>query len=355
MGDQTKSASGQSLRVQDRRRPVARPVRARLDIIAPCFNEIDALDGFFDVLSKTMKTILIEWRIVFVDDGSTDGTSDALIELAERHDNVLAVLLSRNFGKEAAMSAGLDIVDADAVIVIDTDLQDPPDLIADFIQKWREGYDVVYGKRVDRTSDSFLKRETAGKFYSLFNKISGVKIPENTGDFRLMDRRVVEAVKQLPERSRFMKGLFAWVGYRSFAVEYARPERAAGETKFNYWRLWNFAIDGVVSFSSAPLRIWSYVGAAIAGLAFLYASFIILYTMFTGGDLPGYGSILTAVLFLGGVQIISIGVLGEYISRLFVEAKQRPIYLIDEIIGAQTQAAPRLTREDRAVTASSAD
>ena len=301
----------------------------------------------FERLSKTTLTVHIDWRVIFVDDGSSDGTGNLLVDLADQHENVTAIFLSRNFGKEAAMSAGIDHTNADAVVVIDTDLQDPPELIFEFVQKWREGVDVVYGKRVDRKSDTFVKRATAGKFYETFNKLSGVKIPENTGDFRLMDRRVIEAIKKMPERSRFMKGMFAWVGYRSCAVEYARPERAAGETKFNYWRLWNFALDGIVSFSSAPLRIWSYVGGAVAGIAFLYATFIILYTMITGGDLPGYASILTAVLFLGGVQIISIGVLGEYVSRLFVEIKQRPVYLIDEVIGDSargTDAAPVITR-----------
>ena len=244
-----------------------------------------------------------------------------IMQLADQHQEISLVALSRNFGKEAALTAGLDHARGDAIIVMDVDLQDPPELISDFIAKWREGYDVVYGTREDRQTDTFAKRFTADGFYRLFNKISAIKIPENTGDYRLMDRRVVETVKQLPERSRFMKGLFAWVGYSSTGVSYVRPVRAAGTTKFNFWRLWNFAIDGIASFSTVPLRMWSYVGAIIATLSFIYALIIVTKTIITGTDVPGYASLITFVLFFGSVQMISIGVLGEYISRLFVEVK----------------------------------
>ncbi|GJL94380.1 MAG: bactoprenol glucosyl transferase [Hyphococcus sp.] len=285
---------------------------------------------FLDAVLAILKGKDFRFEIVFVDDGSSDDTRAQIMQLADKHQEISLVALSRNFGKEAALTAGLDHARGDAIIVMDVDLQDPPELISDFIAKWREGYDVVYGTREDRQTDTFAKRFTADGFYRLFNKISAIKIPENTGDYRLMDRRVVETVKQLPERSRFMKGLFAWVGYSSAGVSYVRPVRAAGTTKFNFWRLWNFAIDGIASFSTVPLRMWSYVGAIIATLSFIYALIIVTKTIITGTDVPGYASLITFILFFGSVQMISIGVLGEYISRLFVEVKGRPIYVVDE-------------------------
>lgn len=317
---------------------VWRKTRPLISVVAPCYNEIETLGLFRETVTRALLRTGCPYELVFVDDGSDDGTREKLASFVKQKAEIKAVVFSRNFGKEAALSAGLDYATGDVVIVMDVDLQDPPDLIVDFVAKWREGYDVVYGTRDDRQADSLVKRFTAGGFYRLFNKISGVKIPENTGDFRLMDRKVVDAINALPERSRFMKGLFAWVGYRSIGVNYARPVRSAGTTKFNYWKLWNFAIDGFVSFSSAPLRIWSYLGAVVAVLSFVYASFIIMRTVFTGVDVPGYASLLTFVLFLGGIQIISVGVLGEYISRLFMETKRRPVYLVDEVYSAESFA-----------------
>jgi len=318
---------------------VERKTRPLISVIAPCFNEIETLDLFKDTVTKALLRTGCPYELVFVDDGGTDGTREKLAAFAKQKSEIKAVIFSRNFGKEAAMSAGLDHASGDVVIVMDVDLQDPPELILEFLAKWREGFDVVYGKREDRRADSFAKRFTAGGFYRLFNKLAGVKIPANTGDYRLMDRKVVDAIKALPERSRFMKGLFAWVGYRATGVSYARPARAAGETKFNYWRLWNFAIDGFVSFSTAPLRVWTYIGGVVAFFSFAYASFIILRTAITGVDVPGYASLTTFVLFLGGIQIISVGVLGEYISRLFIEVKQRPVYIVDEVYSADNDTA----------------
>ncbi len=332
---------------------VWRKTRPLVSVVAPCYNEIEALDLFVEAVAKVLMRANCPYELVLVDDGSADGSRERLAHWAKQKKEIKAVIFSRNFGKEAALSAGLEHAKGDVVIVMDVDLQDPPELILGFLEKWREGYDVVYGERSDRQSDSFAKRYTANKFYDLFNKIAGVKIPENTGDFRLMDRKVVDAINQLPERSRFMKGLFAWVGYRSTGVPYARPERSAGASKFNYWRLWNFAIDGFVSFSSAPLRVWSYVGAAVAAFSFIYASVIIIRTIITGVDVPGYASLLTFILFLGGIQIISIGVLGEYISRLFMEAKQRPIYLVDEIYSAETFAPSQAEADEQEKFASS--
>ncbi|MEZ5894239.1 MAG: glycosyltransferase family 2 protein [Parvularculaceae bacterium] len=314
----------------------ARPERPLISIVAPCYNEAEAIAPFIAALDMALALCDADVEIIFVDDGSTDGTRIRLAALAAVKRNVRVVVFSRNFGKEAALSAGLDHAKGDAVVVMDVDLQDPPELIADFIAKWRDGYDVVYGMRADRTSDTIAKRLTADGFYRLFNRISKVKLPENTGDYRLMDRRVVEAIRALPERSRFMKGLFAWAGYPAIGVPYARPARAAGETKFNFWKLWNFALDGIVSFSTAPLRVWSYVGAVVAFFSFIYASFIILRTLFTGSDVPGYASLIVLILFFGSVQMISVGVLGEYIARLFVEVKRRPLYLVEDVIGDVT-------------------
>ncbi len=308
-----------------------RPARPLISVVAPCFNEDDAVELFAATILKIATGKDFNFEIVFIDDGSTDDTRAKLTALADRHREIRLVIFSRNFGKEAALTAGLDHAKGDAVIVMDVDLQDPPELIDDFIAKWREGYEVVYGVREDRKTDSAAKRVTADGFYRLFNKISGVKIPENTGDYRLIDRRVVETIKTLPERSRFMKGLFAWVGFKSVGVPYVRPARAAGATKFNFWRLWNFAVDGFVSFSTVPLRVWSYIGGVVAFLSFIYASVIILQTLIMGRDVPGYASLLVFILFFGSIQLISVGVLGEYISRLFVEVKQRPIYIVDEI------------------------
>lgn len=313
----------------------ARPARPLISVVAPCYNEADAVEPFAAELTKALGACAIDYELVFIDDGSTDDTRARLAALAQADRHVRVVAFSRNFGKEAALTAGLDHAKGDAVVVIDVDLQDPPSLIRDFIALWREGYDVVYGRRVDRSSDTPAKRMTAGGFYRLFNRISRVKLPEDAGDFRLMDRRVVEAIRALPERSRFMKGLFAWAGFSTAGVSYIRPARAAGESKFNFWKLWNFALDGIVSFSTAPLRVWSYIGAAVACLSFLYASFIIIRTMITGVDVPGYASLLVFVLFFGSVQLISVGVLGEYIARLFMEVKRRPIYLVDEVIGGE--------------------
>ncbi len=320
-------------------RPVTRPDHPLISIVAPCYNEADSVALFAKTVLETVDTSVASYELLFVDDGSSDNTLKILSLLADAHDEVRVVSLSRNFGKEAALTAGLDHAAGDAVVVMDVDLQDPPELIVEFIEQWRRGYDVVYATRDDRQTDTFAKRFTAEGFYRFFNKISAVKIPENTGDYRLMDARVVATIKTLPERSRFMKGLFAWVGFSSIGVAYARPERAAGETKFNFWRLWNFAIDGITSFSTAPLRVWSYIGGVIAVLSFFYASAIILYTLIRGGDVPGYASLLTFILFFGSIQMISVGVLGEYISRLFIEVKQRPVYIVDQIYAGTKERA----------------
>ena len=306
-----------------------------LSLVVPVFNEEESIQAFIDTIDKELEPLRDRLEIVFVNDGSRDRTRKVVEEVIEKDPRVTLVNLARNFGKEAAMTAGLHHARGDAVIPMDVDLQDPPSLILEFVRLWQdEGYDTVYGVRTDRNADTAMKRLTAGGFYRLFNAVSTTtRIPENAGDFRLMDRRVVEVIKQLPERNRFMKGLFAWAGFNSIGVPYERPARMAGETKFNYWKLWNFALDGFFSFSSWPLRVWSYVGAGVALLSFLFILVIITKVIFFGIDMPGYASLMSVILFLGGMQLISIGVLGEYLGRMFLEVKQRPVFVIEGIYG----------------------
>ena len=306
------------------------PTRTRvadplISLVVPCYQEAGTIALFVDAIDTHLSGHRIE--MVFVNDGSPDATLQILLDLSLRDARVVVVNLSRNFGKEIAMTAGLEHATGDVVVPMDADLQDPPEVIPAFLERWRDGYDVVYGLRSDRASDTLAKRTTAGLFYRFFNRLSQTEVPPDAGDFRLMDRVVVDAIKLLPERSRFMKGLFAWVGFPSVGVGYVRPERAAGETSFNYWRLWNFALDGIVSFSTLPLRIWTYIGSLVAVMSVLYATVIVVRTLIFGRDVPGYASIMVAVLFLGGVQLMSLGVIGEYLSRLFLETKRRPLYL----------------------------
>lgn len=306
------------------------PVKDEQAGIAPFVARVGTvLDGLRDPADG----VAVTWEILFVDDGSRDATLAAILAANRVDGRVRALSLSRNFGKEAALSAGIDHARGEAVIPIDVDLQDPPEVMADMLARWREGFDVVYGVRRNRTTDSLPKRITAEFYYRAHNWLSSDKIPEHAGDFRLLDRKVVEVIRRMPERNRFMKGLFAWSGFRQAAVEYDRAERAVGETKFNYWKLWTLAIDGITSASTVPLRVWSYVGAAIALVALLYAGYLVARTVFYGVDVAGYPSIMVATLFLGGVQLLSLGVLGEYVGRILVEVKQRPIYVIRERIG----------------------
>ncbi len=275
----------------------------------------------------------LSWEILFVDDGSQDSTLAVILEAHQRDPRITAVSLSRNFGKEAALSAGLDHARGKAAIPIDVDLQDPPEVIGDMLAKWREGYDVVYGVRRNRQTDSLPKRLTADLYYRAHNWISHDKIPEHAGDFRLLDRRVVEVIRRMPERNRFMKGLFAWSGFKQTAVEYDRAERNVGSTKFNYIKLWTLAIDGITSASTLPLRVWSYLGALIALVGLAFALFVIARTIMFGADVRGYPSLMVAVLFFGGLQLLSLGILGEYVGRILVEVKHRPIYVVRDKVG----------------------
>ncbi|MEO0548798.1 MAG: glycosyltransferase family 2 protein [Pseudomonadota bacterium] len=304
-----------------------------LSIIVPMYNEEVMLHLFFKRMSSVLSTITPSYEIICVNDGSQDDTLGRLHYFAEQDARIKIVNLSRNFGKETALSAGLDYASGDAVIPMDADLQDPPEVIAKLMAKWRAGAKVVLAVRADRSSDSWLKRMTANGAYALFSRLSEPRIPRNAGDFRLMDRVVVDAIKRLPERSRFMKGLFAWVGYEAETVEYVREERAAGQTKWNYWRLWNFALDGITSFSSLPLRIWSYMGFAVSLGAILYGGWIVTKTLLFGVDVPGYASLMSVILFFNGIVLMGIGVLGEYMARIFTEVKARPLYIVSETHG----------------------
>jgi len=301
-----------------------------ISIVVPCYNEEEMIDIFLEKIFSVLKKLGKSYEIVFVNDGSRDNTLEILKRKAKEYDGVRVISLSRNFGKEAALSAGLDMAYGEVVVPIDVDLQDPPELILDFVKKYEEGYDVVVGKRTDRTTDSTLKRVSAETFYKLHNKISNIEIPHNVGDYRLMSRRVVEELKKLPETQRFMKGIFAWLGFKTTVVEYKRESRAAGKTSFNVWKLWNFALDGITSFSTAPLRMWLYIGMFLALISFVYGSWIVLKTLIFGVDAPGYASMITVVLFLGGIQLMGIGILGEYIGRIYLESKNRPVYIIED-------------------------
>ena len=301
-----------------------------ISIVCPCYNEEDVIEHFLKSMTKILKQSQKTYEIIFIDDGSKDATLDVLLESKKNYENIRVLKLSRNFGKEVALTAGLDASIGETVVPIDVDLQDPPELILEFIKKYEEGFDVVLAKRADRTTDTYAKKFSAEAFYKFHNKISDISIPNNVGDYRLMSRRVVEEIKKLPESQRFMKGIFAWVGFKTATVEYKRESRVAGESSFNGWKLWNFALDGITSFSTVPLRIWLYLGVIIALLSFMYGSMIIIKTLIFGIDSPGYASMLTTVLFLGGVQLMGIGILGEYIGRIYMESKNRPVYIIEE-------------------------
>lgn len=304
------------------------PERIELSVVLPCYNEADNLDYLFERLISVLNTLGLTYEIICVNDGSRDQTLAHLIDFHKRYPAIKVVDLSRNFGKEIALTAGIDHARGRAIVPIDADLQDPPELIADMVDKWQEGYDIVYAVRRSRQGESWIKRFTAEGFYRVIDRLSQVSIPRNTGDFRLMDRRAAEAVMKLRERTRFMKGIFAWVGFRQVPIYYDRSPRYQGRSKWNYWKLWNLAVEGITSFSSLPLRIWSYVGLGLSGLAFLYACLLILRTLILGVDVPGYASLAVITLFLGGIQLISLGVIGEYLGRVFEEIKGRPLYLV---------------------------
>ena len=324
----------------------------RLSIVVPAFNESEGLRAFHARLGAVLDRLDCECEVIYVDDGSSDDTHAVMRALGEADPRVSTIKLSRNFGKELALTAGLDAADADAVIIIDADLQDPPEMIPRLIEHWREGFDVVYGTRSTRAGETRLKKFTSAAFYRVMQRLSATPLPRDTGDFRLMSRRALDALKQVRERQRFMKGLFTWVGFRQMAVVYERDPRFAGSSKFNYWRLWNFALEGITSFSGAPLKVATYVGIFTALLAFGFGIWVLGKAMLLGDPVRGYPSLMLVVLFLGGVQLMALGMIGEYLGRLYMEAKQRPLYLIEEAHAATP--SPRSSGAQTAVESKTA-
>lgn len=329
--------------MDDLQREEVRPLA--LDLIVPVFNEEETIELFVDriaCLSPEIESALgapNTVRIIFVDDGSRDSTPDILLRLARNRSNVAFVRLSRNFGKDAALAAGLAHSRGDALVPMDVDLQDPPEILPEMIRAWRSGALVVNAKRRSRASDDWLKRTSANFFYRVFNWISDYPIQENVGDYRLLDREVVSIINQMPERIRFMKGLFSWVGFPQSSVEYDRPVRAAGTTKWRFWRLWNFALDGITGSTTLPLRIWTYIGILIAMGAIAYLIYVIFEAFFFGISTPGYASLMVVVLFFGAVNMISVGLLGEYIGRISIEVRGRPLFVVQEKHGFEDGVA----------------
>jgi glycosyltransferase involved in cell wall biosynthesis len=310
-----------------------------LSVVVPAYNEEEVLPSFHKRLSEVLDSMPIQAEIIYVNDGSTDNTLPVL-QILRKSDPRIAILdLSRNFGKEIALTCGLDFAKGDATVVIDADLQDPPELINEFIRHWKDGFDVVYAQRIAREGETALKKTTARLFYGLMRRVSHVVLPENTGDYRLLSRRAVDSLKQLREHHRFMKGLFAWIGYPQKAVPFTREPRYAGKTKWNYWRLWNFALDGITSFTTMPLKLATYLGLFTATGAFIYGLYFLAKTLLLGNPVPVYPSLLVIMLFLGGVQLVALGIIGEYLGRMFNESKNRPLYFLKGY-------APSLSQED---------
>ncbi len=305
------------------------PPAELLAIVVPAFNEQEVLPTFHARLSKVLDALPITSEVIYVNDGSKDGTLEVM-KILRAHDSRVAILdLSRNFGKEIAMTAGLDHAKGNAVVVIDADLQDPPELIPEFVKHWREGWDIVYAQRIERRGESLTKKLTAQWFYRLMQRVGRVRIPENVGDYRLLSRRALDSLLQLREQHRFMKGLFAWIGYPQIGIPYHRDPRFAGRSTWDYWRLWNFALDGITSFTTTPLKWATYLGLIIACVSFCYSAIIILQKILYGNPVKGYPSLMVVILFLGGVQLIFLGIIGEYLGRMFDETKRRPLYFLN--------------------------
>lgn len=308
---------------------------ALISIIAPMYNEEAVIDIFFKEMRKFLTDCSYQYEIVCVNDGSSDNTLEILKKYAKEDERIKVVSFSRNFGKERALYAGLKYSKGDAVIPIDADLQHPPVVIKTFLTKWEEGYDIVYGVRENRENEGCLRRFLSKKFYALYNLISEQKAPYNAGDFRLMSRKVVNAILSLQEKQLFMKGIFNWVGYKSCPVVYQCAERAAGNSKFNFWKLWNFALDGITATSTFPLRIWTYLGCGIALISFVFALFFLVKTLIWGDPVQGFPTLAVLILFFGGIQLLALGIFGEYIGRIMVEVKNRPLYIVDEMINIE--------------------
>ena len=300
-----------------------------LSVIVPVYNEEEVLPEFHQRLSAVLKALAMRAEIIYVNDGSRDGTLNLVRSLKLADESITVVDLSRNFGKEAAMTAGFDLAEGDAVVIIDADLQDPPELIGEMVRQWEAGYDMVYAQRTMREGESRVKKTTSYLFYRIIQSVSRVNIPKDTGDFRLLSRRAVLALNSLREQHRFMKGLFAWIGFPQIALPYRREPRFAGKTKFSYWKLWNFALEGFTSFTIAPLKLATYMGIGTSLMAFVYAGYVIVKTYTFGEPVPGYPTLMVVLTFLGGAQLAFIGILGEYIGRMFNETKHRPLYFLN--------------------------
>ena len=313
--------------------PSTRYTKKCVSLIVPVYNEEESIDYFYENIQTILNRKDYDFELIFVDDGSTDTTFECIKRLHTQDHRVKAIEFSRNYGKEHALAAGFSASRGDAVIPMDVDLQDPPELVHEFLNKWAEGYDTVIGVRRKRTTDSWCKRISAALFYHFYNVVCGNHLVDNAGDFRLLDRKCIDALNSLPERVRFTKGMYAWIGFKQACVEYERPARARGKSKWNGWKLWNFALDGITSFSSLPLRIWSYLGGCVALMGFIYALCLIVRTLIYGTDVPGYASTMVVTLFLGGLILFSLGVIGEYLGRIFEEIKSRPLYIIRTTIG----------------------
>lgn len=309
-----------------------------ISVVVPMYNESANIDAFYTRMTRVLAQLNKSYEIICINDGSRDNTLELLKGLNLKDDRVKVIDLSRNFGKETALSAGLDYSSGEVVVPIDADLQDPPELIPQLLAKWEEGYDVVYAVRSTRAGETWLKKKTAILFYKVMQKMTPLDMPMNTGDFRLMSRQTVDALKNLRESHRFMKGLFCWVGFRQTGIYYKREARYAGKTKWNYSKLWNLALEGITSFSYLPLQWSMYFGLAVAFLSFIYGLFLIIDTLLYGNPVPGYPSLMVVILFLGGVQLFTIGIIGQYIGRIYNESKHRPLYIVRETCGFSSKA-----------------
>lgn len=329
--------------IADASHPV--PVRAAgrvrsLTVIVPVFNEARGLAQLERRLTAALDRLQRPWDVLLVDDGSSDATMAEIRALNARDGRYTAISFSRNFGKEIAVAAGLREARGDGVVIMDADLQHPPECIADFVARWDQGYDVVFGQRRDRATDGPLRRLFSRTFYRIFKSLSGTELPRGAGDFRLLDRRAIDAMNRMGERARFNKGLYAWIGFRSIGVPFDVEARVDGGSRWRLRRLMSFAVDGIVSFTTVPLRVWSYIGLAISGFAFVYAVGFLIKTLVYGVDRPGFPTQIISIMILGGVQLISLGVLGEYLARVYEEVKGRPLYIVAERIGAADPASP---------------
>lgn len=318
----------------------------KISVVTPIYNEEKNIDEFISQVESVFRELSYDHEIICVNDGSNDASYDRILYWVKQSPRVKAIDLARNFGKEMALSAGLDYATGDAVIIMDADLQHPPALIRNFLEKWEEGFDGVYGIRAHRREETRTKQFLTRTFYKLLQSVSEVSIPPNAGDFRLLDRCIVDALLEMPERTRFMKGLYAWVGFNQIGVDFEAGARMAGESKWSMLRLWSLALEGLVSFSSVPLKVWSYMGFIISMLSLIYAAIVVIDVLVTGSEVPGIPSILTAVFFIGGIQLLTVGILGEYLSRIFIEVKRRPVYIVREICGVDMNAL-RALKEQR--------